>query len=1219
MFARTSALPPMSRGVERAITWVTVIATISWSIGLSFLIRVPAAQAAVPTFSGGGPPGGQSFVPPDAVIDIVGSEALTAGSVTTAGNVTLLECTGTTDATTCPATTGSNLCTSVTLTADGVNADRKITCAHDALGTEKTYRLRVSTSVLSSSTTEGPAANVDRIFRTGGFSGGTNTTSPRVVRSFPSPGAMGIPPAAKFSLEFPLGPEGDMKTGASTTGSVENHAHFTLRAIDAATHAPSGTDLCGASGCTLTWNSSTRILLVDPTDLTSGTEYELNVTDLQNNSSVAVMPFFARFTAGAADSTVPTLRAASPTVPINDATGVSRYSGEFTLFFSKAIDQTTATLGTNVGLYRDADDDDVRDSDEPLLGSSALTLTYDPAAFAVRLGSKGALSASAKYCFQIVGGATGVKDLSGNQFASAGSSNICFTTANDTDDTGAKLLFADADNFKLVAKFNEPLNATDATAAGSYTLECPVGVTISLTGKTITYRPDTKEVEIQGLGFQPDQSCRLTVATGLKDLAGNNFTINGTDNVANFKVLNVATTGGFLGTSGTQDFASGTNFATFWEHPSRCAPRSVGAGKATTVECEFSVPSALTTGAKFLLTFPNSFTITSAAAVAASSSFMNADLNGPGPGTTTITGVAADAGSSTVTVTIGHAGTAMTANDHIRFELSGITNTSIPTTDARISVVVKDSGGVKVGQTIQPSPFSIQAGGSLTIKGKVCKGSSSGSTCSGADTGFNSAKVFCDQMGGFVVGTTNASFSGHNEATTDASGVFEITGVSPGQYNCVVPPQPTLMADTGGAPPFQQVSISATANKSCAAGDRSDCVDFKYKDMSTAVDAKTLTVSVTGPASKDLDVFCSAGMSSFEFSAPVMKLVSLNGAGTGSTTLKLQQDKTYDCGIGPHMAFEQFSSGGPPPVPTFDFMPPKPQQVVMNADKTITFSLTSAGNSITGYVCDGTTTPASTGCGTGNGTGIANVFVHAAPTGCFDATSGEAKECFGSFAQTKTDGAFTLKVSPGSYEVGADGPGLPPSTRAEVTVKTDGSLLSKGGAITGNSVILKMVKSSTTISGQVLDESGNAIKYAHVSAEKRTITTGTDACDFSNSRPSGGFADSPTDSSGNYTLYAAAGTWCVRAFAPSYGEVDTKTITVVGTTSQTGQDLQATAAEYGTVSGTITKGDSAAGSAFVNCFKSGTGGNGTQSNADGTYSMKVKAGTGYTCYGFLTG
>ena len=56
----------------------------------------------------------------------------------------------------------------------------------------------------------------------------------------------------------------------------------------------------------------------------------------------------------------------------------------------------------------------------------------------------------------------------------------------------------------------------------------------------------------------------------------------------------------------------------------------------------------------------------------------------------------------------------------------------------------------------------------------------------------------------------------------------------------------------------------------------------------------------------------------------------------------------------------------------------------------------------------------------------------------------------------------------------------------------------------------------------LLDESGNGIKYAHVNGEKRTISSGTDACDFSNSRPAGGWADSPTDESGNYTLYAAA-------------------------------------------------------------------------------------------------
>ncbi|MEK7139576.1 MAG: carboxypeptidase regulatory-like domain-containing protein [Patescibacteria group bacterium] len=331
-----------------------------------------------------------------------------------------------------------------------------------------------------------------------------------------------------------------------------------------------------------------------------------------------------------------------------------------------------------------------------------------------------------------------------------------------------------------------------------------------------------------------------------------------------------------------------------------------------------------------------------------------------------------------------------------------------------------------------------------------------------------------------------------------------------------------------------------------------------------------------------------------------MKTVTLNGSGAGSTTLKLQPGKNYECGVGPHMAFESFSSGSEQPLPDFSFMPPKSVTVVVPADSNptaVTFALLAASNTITGFVRDG------------SNTAIANVFVHAAPLGCF-ASDGSKKDCFGGFSQSKSDGSFTVNVAPGTYVVGADAPGMPPSSEVEVSVATDGTLSANGTTI--SSVTLKMVKGSTTISGVVKDESGNGIKYAHVSGQR--IATGGSCSSFT---PNGGGADSPTDASGNYTLYVADGTWCVRAFSPSYGEIGNKTV-IVSSTSQSGQNLQATATEFGTISGTVTKGGSAASGAFVNCYGS-SGGNAVESGSDGTYSMKVKAGSGYTCEGFIHG
>ena len=139
-----------------------------------------------------------------------------------------------------------------------------------------------------------------------------------------------------------------------------------------------------------------------------------------------------------------------------------------------------------------------------------------------------------------------------------------------------------------------------------------------------------------GLGLQPGQECRLTISSNLRDLAGNLFSTVGDDEVANFKVQDAGTTAGVLGFGGgqQQDFASGTNFATFWEKPQRAQPRNTIAGATSNWEVEFPVPQALTSSSTFLLTLPNGFDVSGAGVVSSTTSWMNKDMNGPGSGTT---------------------------------------------------------------------------------------------------------------------------------------------------------------------------------------------------------------------------------------------------------------------------------------------------------------------------------------------------------------------------------------------------------------------------------------------------------------------------------------------------------------------------------------------------------------------------------------------------------
>ncbi|MBI2551953.1 Ig-like domain-containing protein [Candidatus Uhrbacteria bacterium] len=1206
------SLIPEGRG-KRAFSTLFLIASL---VLVSMFIVAGVSRAGVPTLSGGGPQNGQEFVPDLALVDITGSENLSSATVNTT-NVTLYSCTGATDATACATpNTAANLCTAVTL-----DNNTRIVCDHAALAASTTFRFQIGTGV-QSSTNDALASAVTRIFRTGTVMAGTNTTPPRVMGTTPGPG-IAFPAGGNLIVMFPTGPDGNMNFGAVTpvAGDLNffqnNQGAISIKKIE--NFVPT-TEVCtNSTTCALSWNAVTRELTVNPAsnlEVASGTaapiEYDLcvrgsgNTFAVKNSANQNLMgDYCMRFRTAAADSTAPALAASAPTTPVDGATNVSPLGLLLDVRFGETLDPSTVSLST-VRLCQDstAGTAGCEAGDTRLTDVTKFTISYDDIAKEVGLDpiTGDALAASTKYCIEIVGGASGVKDLSGNAVTATSSAN-CFTTGLSTDPVsgGPKVSYIDADNYKAVVHFNEAMRSADLITSGNVntsnvSLECPTGVAIALTGKAATYRSEFKELEISGLGLPQDQTCRITVTTA-RDLAGNAMDTASNNNRGDFKVLNAATTGGFLGGGATasNDFfggMGGQTAATFWEKPMRCQPRNVAVNKGTSLECEFPAPGAMPVSSTVLLTFPSGFTLSTgdgnARIVPTTLSQWNTDLNGPESGTVTATAVT-DTGAKTITLTT--VGAAIGNGAMVHFELDRLTTPTTPGENLRVSIVVKDNSGVKIGQTINPAPFSIQQGGSLSISGTVCKGTTSGGTCGVGDTGIASVKVFCNQMGGFVVGAASSAFMGFQEATTDASGDWSITGLTAGEYSCNIPPDPTRLADVGGSPPFQPITLS-NAN-------RTD-VDTKYKNMATASDAKTLTVNISGgPASTEVDVFCSAGGFDFQFSAPSMKSVTLGADGSGTTTLKLQQDKNYDCGMGPHMAFEQFGSGGPPPMPTFTFMPPKPQIVNMDADKAITFALQSTNRTITGTVVDGSSN------------GIANVFVHAEPVGCFDATSGEFKDCHGAFAQTKSDGTFSLAVVDGTYEVGADGPGLPPSTRQIANVK--------GVNVTG--VTLKMVKSSTTISGAIQDESGNGIQYAHVSAEKRTITTGSDACDFSNSRPSGGFADSPTDSSGNFTLYVSNGTWCIRAFAPSYGEVGTKTVTMAGT-SLTGQNIAATSTGFGTVTGTVTKAGSNVSGAFVNCYGS-NGGNGGQTGSNGVYSIKVKlAGSGstsMTCDGFAPG
>jgi len=1162
--------------MSRSALMMIVSGFVGITLSLGAMLFVYSAGDTTPPIVMGGIPNATTGLPVSAFVDVSFSEIL-APTITT-DSIILQANIGNTQF---GAPAGANLCLSASLVG---TPSSTIICEHMSdnipLATSTWYTLTITTSTVQDLSFNYLVDIVTTTFQTGSFDIDNNTTPPFVQNSVPQPGDFNFAINGNLLVTFPGGDQGNMAT--SGVGSVTSTGNVRLETV--VNNVPSGTNICESGGCTLTWNSTNHILKIDPaSNLTANADYVLIIK--KETTNVAGVPLqggmqdvlrFFHTSSGGADVNPPSIIGMNPA---NGDLGVQLNLSAVVVHFSKEMDQSTLN-STNIQFFLDTSANDILDGGETAIASSSYQ--YDAMQKTLFIGQQQLLATGEKYCVRFVDSL--VKDSLGNNLSTGSDVYKCFTSSVDAySATSPTLQSVDADNFMAWIQYDQPVSFATAVAKANYTLLCGDNQ-LNTSAMTFVYRSEANAVEIQGHGCTTGSVLTVTV-TGIKDSSGTaTIVANGTTNVGKVSVLDSTATGGFIGGFDKPDF-NNKDFASFGENPERCAPNAMIAGKSSRWMCEFSVPASLTTGATLIMTIPSGFNIAGSSLISGTNSFLNADLNGPGPGVTTIDTMVTSSVANTITLTLRHTGTAMNTNDHLRFELGGIVNTSVAGSNSA-SIVIKDANGVKQGQTISTAPFTIGAGGARSLSGKMCKGSSSGGAC-GGDTGVAGVKVFID-----------SPQSGHQETTTDGDGLYNFTNLSDGQYNVGIFVDPSL-GSFGGGNNFQSVSI---------AGADAANIDFKKADVSLT--GKTLTVNITGPASTDLDIFCSAPNKS-DFSAPVMKSLTTNGDGIGSGELKLNANTTYQCGVGPHIPFDSITSGGPPPVPDFTFMPPAPKMVsVTSTPLSTSFALITASNQVIGKVVasDGTT-------------GIANVFVDARPVGCFDSGTGALKDCNGGFAKSKSDGTFVLNVTEGTYILSACAPGMPCSGEIEVTVKADTSnvgtdnnatadVFANGTLLTGVGQTIKMSKSDITIAGQVQDENGTAMQYAFVHAQRGTGSS----CDAFTS--TGGDTGSPTDAQGNYTLYVSAGTWRVEAFAGAYGQVNCSIVTVTSA-SLTGQNIKAMTADYGTISGTVTKNGSVVQGANVNCFGS-TGGNNTMTGSDGSYSMKMKTGT-YSCDGFIPG
>jgi hypothetical protein len=986
-----------------------------------------------------------------------------------------------------------------------------------------TYVVTATTGVTDSA--GNPLASNQTISFTTGSAGATNNTPPFVQSSLPAPGNQQFAPNAPIKVTFSV----DMI--ASGGGSVTSSSNVGLFL-----------DNFGAPGSpvatTLSYDSSTKTLTASSTSaLAINTGYLLKIgTGVTSTTGAPLGQEYRLYfkTASASDSVAPTVLGVSPA---NSSVGVSR-SAVITAGFSEDMNPATISA-TTVTLKRTSD-------------SAAVTGTssYNPSSRSASFAPSVLLDANTGYTFTVVSGGSGVKDMAANALAVNYTSAFTTTAAADTD--LPKVSFGNADNFGLAISFSELVktgggaNAADNIA--NYTLESPVGSSISLGGKTVTFDPGTKTARISGLALQNGTAYKVTVAASVQDLAGNSMDITGTpaSNTAFGTVANSSMTGGSLGPG------SGTvNFSEQGMNPIRVIPQVRAAGAVSGYKAEFPVTTSIPLGGQIVLTLPSGFDVTNAVgATAGTESFCNNDLNGPAAGTVTIASVTKDAGAGSITLTTGGAATG--ANTFICFDLKNITNSSVPNTAGyTVDIKTRDTAANNLAmlETKTSAPFFLGATGSRVLTVNVFNDVNNSGVKNGGEELAN-ARVFL-----FSPAT------GGQSTTTISTGVATFSSLADGDYMVGIDPSSISSISFNSAP--QPINIAANTTKNFA--------------LHAA--PYTIAGTVTGTAGTKVDVF---GSSQNGFARTTLTL----SGGADAYSLGVQASTTYMVGVGPAMPTGSLEPGAPPPpMPTFTFMPPPNIEVaVTNANVTgKNFTLSTAGKTITGTVVDS------------NGTGVSGAGIFARPVS--ESTTGGASVGFGTGSQTDTQGNFTLNVVPGVYLVGVFKPGMPSVKDKQITVPTS-------GANTPTTLPFTLDAGTTiTISGTVKDDAGNPIPYAGVGGRKVTSTVDTTPL----GGDSGNFVGGPTDANGSYTLYVNAGTWVVEAFAPGFGKLGTKTVTV-STASLSGQDFSAQTLSMGTITGQALKATVAQQGVMVRA-EGPDGGNMGVTDASGNYSLRVPAGT----------
>lgn len=1092
-----------------------------------------------------------------------------------------------------------------------------------------------------------PQRYTSAVYFTMEYGGAMDNKAPWVEGTMPFDGAIVPINNRKLNVKFS---EPMARTSVETSGNIRIQQCSTDCHLEASWSNIAGT-------VSVSYNDTNSEAKIDlAADLTANTKYRIFVfgTAVTDKSALPLgNNFTSRFkTSSASDTTAPKVAGNSfqyenvGTVGANGAiSGVPRTEPMVGVAFDKDMDPSSFT-STSVTLT-------------PSVSSS--TFSYDPMMKGLGYFFGGPLAKNTTYTLTLSG--VYIKDTAGNtldgdQSGSASSTTadnytLTFTSANaDLNTTQPTILWVMSDSHHIDVGFSADMNKGTAINKANWSLT-QGSTMVNLQISNFDYDPFMKELHIGPIEISPNVSHTLTPSSSVLGMNGATIAIS-TSNLAftpkskdaNFTGGSFGSSmyqeGGMFGSGGMFDSANMTGFDNMMKDtasagasyngvfdpmmagkmymdnaymdndiktfmPIDAWPMNQVEGKITNYHIGFPTTQAIPHGGKIVLQFPAGFEVTNAAM--ATDEFMtgtplfffNQDINGPG-GTTNenskfnpsgrvqVSAIAANNMDKTVTLTLAVedvAGCVLNANgtfgadctntssssagknstmpfDYINFELSGIKNGSASEIDwqsntggYQISITTKDNtnkvleGGSS--NPIKSMKFPIKAAGAGSISGKV--------TAQDGVTGIADSIVFVD-----------SPMSGPISVKSGADGTYSISGLPvatgsntyEGWYHIRVDAPKNNDSYFGGAGFDVQLTQSSPTASS--------------KNVRLQSAANTLTVKVTtGGITGDVMIW-TGGPNGHNEKKFTLDSTDDDGSLAGiQNNLEIKiSDGEWDVGIHPFFSEAKFMMGPPPPPP---FMSPAPKKITTSGNANISISLASASYEINGVVKNADT-----------GKGMNNVNVNA-----FSAFGGQMP----SNTQTRTDGSFTLKVSPGTYKIEASMPGLPPIPTQTVEV-TNASV---------SGVEISMYKPSKTIEGKVTDGT-NGIQYAGVNAR--------------NSK--GQFIFKDTDKNGEYVLYVDAdNSWSVEVFAPGFGKLSPATgvtATNIDTTSGnvTGINFTSSNSNIVSISGMVKDANNN-GVAGVQVwadqvsYVGGTEGNMTgigncvTTDANGSYTINVSAST----------